>query len=210
MSQLEASIWAIADDAASRPVGEGVGVCSGVARDDWTLAREHLLTSSPLINRATMDEIDSSLFVLSLDSHTLKSDNYTTSSPINKTPDLDAHIVNSCSGGGSGKNRWWDKGVSIHVESNGRAGMVGEHSPCDALIPSIVCEYVLAEGIDASSGGTRRGAVKEVERLEWEVDAKTKDNISRSVKVVEGLVKDSDAKMLWFDEYGVEWIKRTG
>lgn len=154
--------------------------------------------------------IEDSLFVLSLDAHTLKSEVYATSSPETLTPDLDAHILNSCSGAGTGRNRWWDKAVSIHVESNGRAGMVGEHSPCDALIPSIVADFVLAESTTEGPSQKGKGSMETIERLEWVLDAGANENIAKAVKTVEALVEDSEAKMLWYDEYGVEWIKKVG
>lgn len=209
LATLEQRIWSVVDDASVRPLGTGVGACSADGRDEWTKSREHLLTLDPQ-NRATLTVIEDALFILSLDSHTLKSDVYQSSSPATQTPDLDAHIQNSCSGAGTGRNRWWDKAVSIHVESNGRAGMVGEHSPCDALIPSIVAEYVLAEGVGAATGSQRGVKGAELERLEWVLDATAKENIVKAEKTVVDLVADSDAKMLWFDEYGVEWIKKVG
>lgn len=209
LATLEAKLWAVAEDVLSRPVGAGVGVCSGDGRDAWTVNREHLLTLDPL-NRQTMSVIEDALFIVSLDAHTIKSDVYKSSSPISQTTDLDAHIRNACAAGGQGRNRWWDKGVSVHVESNGRAGMVGEHSPCDALIPSIVADYVLAENV--SEGPSQRGTKVEgaFERLEWALDAKALENIKSAEKTIEALVADSEGRMLWYDEYGVDWIKKVG
>ncbi|GAA5861326.1 hypothetical protein JCM8547_006092 [Rhodosporidiobolus lusitaniae] len=213
--ELEASLWAIASDAHSRGPTDPVGVLSADDRDSWSKAREYLLALSP-VNRASATQIEDSLFVLSLDAYTLKSSSYTSSaaSPNTVTPDLDAHVRNASSANGTGRNRWWDKGVGIHVESNGRASMVGEHSPCDALIPSIVCDYALAEDLDPS-GSSRRGEkkveeVEGVERLEWEVDATTKESMSKAEETVRAIAEDSEGKMLWFDEYGAGWIKNTG
>ncbi|GAA6034359.1 hypothetical protein JCM8097_002687 [Rhodosporidiobolus ruineniae] len=210
-AELEAGLWAIADDAKSRGPAEPVGVLSADDRDSWTRSREHLLALSP-VNRASATAIEDSLFVLSLDAYTLKSASYTTSSASGSiTPDLDAHILNASSAGGQGKNRWWDKAVGIHVESNGRASMVGEHSPCDALIPSIVCDYALAEDLDPAAPSRRsQGAVGEGDRLEWVVDDRTREAMSKAVATVEGIAKDSKARMLWFDEYGAGWIKNSG
>lgn len=209
LATLENRIWAIADDAASRPQGEGVGVCSGEQRDEWTKAREHLLALDPQ-NRTTITAIEDSLFVLSLDSHTVRSSTYQSSSPVTQTPDLDAHIVHASSSAGTGRNRWWDKAVTISVENNGRASMIGEHSPCDALIPSIVCDYVLSEGL-ASEGVSMRGASGEpAERLEWVLDAIAKENVVKAQRIIHDIAADSDGKMLWYDEYGAEWIKKVG
>ncbi|ORY88754.1 acyltransferase ChoActase/COT/CPT [Leucosporidium creatinivorum] len=209
LATLEANIWAIADDAGSRAPGAGVGACSGDSRDAWTDAREHLLALDPQ-NRANITTIEDSLFVLSLDAHTIKSAEYKSSSPKTQTPDLDAHIVSASSSAGTGRNRWWDKGIAVAVETNGRASMIGEHSPCDALIPSIVADYVLAEGVAAEGQSMRGKGETALERLEWKLDAKAEENIEKAVATVAAIAKDSDGKMLWFDEYGVEWIKKIG
>ncbi|BGP38767.1 hypothetical protein JCM10449v2_002704 [Rhodotorula kratochvilovae] len=209
-AELEAHLWAIAEDASRRGAApDPVGVLSADDRDSWTVAREHLLSLSP-VNRASCTAIEDSLFVLSLDNYTLASAKYVSSSPTRDTPDLDAHIRNASSANGTGRNRWWDKAVGVHVEANGRASMVGEHSPCDALIPSIVCDYALAEDLDAAAP-SQRGAVSEVpQRLEWVVDERTREAIRKAGKTVEELAADSEGKMLWYDEYGAGWIKSVG
>lgn len=211
-SEIEKGLWAIAEDATRRgPAETSVGVLSGDDRDSWTATREHLLTLSPT-NRASVTQIEDSLFVLSLDPYTLKSQTFKTSysDPSKQSTDLDAHILNASTAGGSGKNRWWDKAVGIHVESNGRASMVGEHSPCDALIPSIVCDYALAEDLDSSSA-SQQGMSSEVKGpLEWVVDDIIKQAAEKATQTVEGIAKDSEGRMLWFDEYGAGWIKNVG
>ena len=213
--QLEASLWAIADAAAPRgPAQDAVGALSGDDRDSWTRARENLLALSPA-NRATATAIEDSLFVLALDPSTLKSERYVSSSPSRDTPDLDAHIRVASSANGTGRNRWWDKAVQIVVENSGRATMIGEHSPCDALIPSIVCDYALAEDLDAS-GASRRGAkhvadaTSGIKKLEWVVDESTREAIDHASKTVAEIAADSEGRMLWYDEYGAGWIKTVG
>lgn len=186
---------------------------SGASRDQWTLNREQLLSLSPL-NRSTMTSIESSLFTLSLDSHTTSSPSPVSSSSSGKsTPDLESHILNACSGGGQGRNRWWDKTLGIAVESNGRASVSGEHSPVDALIPAIVMEFVAEVGVDASSSttsGTGQEEMMKFKQLEWVVDTQTKSNIKKAEEEIQALVGDSDARMLWFDDYGIDWIKKVG
>ncbi|KAK4701996.1 hypothetical protein P7C70_g4233, partial [Phenoliferia sp. Uapishka_3] len=209
LETLEAQIWAIADDATARGTGEGVSVLSGDNRDDWTTSREHLLALDPQ-NRKSLTEIENSLFLLALDSSTAKSEKYVSSSPTRDTTDLDAHIVAASSGHGTGRNRWWDKAMTLVVENNGRGSMIGEHSPVDALIPSTICDFVLAESVGEQGASMRGQAVAPVEKLDWVVDQKTKDSIIRAQRVVEAVAKDSDGKMLWFDEYGADWIKKVG
>jgi len=210
-TELEAQLWAIAENAQRRGAApDPVGLLSADDRDSWTVAREHLLSVSP-VNRASCTAVEDALFVLSLDNYTLASAEYVSSSPSRDTPDLDAHIRNASSANGTGRNRWWDKAVGVHVEANGRASMVGEHSPCDALIPSIVCDYALAENLDAQQPSRRGAPVAEPPKpLEWVVDDVTREAIAKAGKTVEELAADSEGKMLWYDEYGAAWIKQVG
>ncbi|KAK4050126.1 hypothetical protein OIV83_003697 [Microbotryomycetes sp. JL201] len=208
LQQIEAELWAVADDAASRPVGPGVGALSGDARDTWTATREHLLALDPQ-NRTTMTAIEDCLFFVSLDDYTLSSDKYVTSSPATKTPDLDAHVRYGSSSNGTGRNRWWDKGVTVAFENNGRGTMIGEHSPCDALIPSIVADYALAENVDGNAPSMRGKSQQPLDKLEWVLDDKAMRDIDSAIKTIGEVADDSDGKMLWFDEYGVDWIKNV-
>jgi len=95
------------------------------------------------------------------------------------------------------------------VETNGRAGMMGEHSPVDALIPSIIVDYVLAEPIDLSSYADHKQGSAWT-RLDWVVD----DNIRKEIEECRNrnnqLIEDSDASQLWWGEFGADWIKATG
>lgn len=86
---------------------------------------------------------------------------------------------------------------------------MGEHSPVDALIPSIIVDYVLGTPVDPSqfAEGKEGSGWK---RLDWVVDDKILKEIeecqARNVKLIE----DSDASQLWWNEFGAEWIKGVG
>lgn len=164
--------------------------------------RERLLA---LKNRPVLTNIETSIFALSLDTHTLPAQ--ATEDPLIR-PSLDAHVQN-CASGLAGRNRWFDKALSVIVETNGRAGMMGEHSPCDALIPSVIVDYVVAEPVvDSafspvqSSGGWKR--------LEWKVDQELETEIKQCEERNWKIIEDSDASQLWWSEYGADWIKKTG
>lgn len=109
--------------------------------------------------------------------------------------------------------------MSLVVEPNGRAGLMGEHSPCDALIPSIVIDFCL--GVPSPKPNTpfpsvpqtaETGTGKAVKwsKLAWEVDAKTEANITSASELARKTAAGSDIGMLWYDEYGAEWIKKVG
>jgi carnitine O-acetyltransferase len=165
--------------------------------------RERLLA---LKNRPTLDNIESSLFALSLDTHTLESQ--PTSDPLIR-PSLDAHVQN-CASGHAGRNRWFDKALSIVIETDGRAGMMGEHSPCDALIPSVIVDYVVAEPVDTSRFDAQPSRTDGWKRLEWNVDEELQTEIQQCEERNWKIVEDSDASQLWWSEYGADWIKKIG
>ncbi|KAN0061504.1 hypothetical protein ACQY0O_006351 [Thecaphora frezii] len=214
VDSIEKALWDIVEDA-KRCDGEGVGVLSSDHRDTWTHAREHLLTLSP-VNRASVNSIEDSLFSVSLDSSVLALPEGYPAPPHSSTPVwVDAAARNVSGAGRGGHNRWFDKALTLVVEPNGRAGIMGEHSPCDALIPSIICDFAAAEPCPApgsaipteqSSSGESAGWKK----LEWVVDDQLKHSIAKSEEEAQKLIKESDIRMLWFDEYGADWIKKYG
>lgn len=93
---------------------------------------------------------------------------------------------------------------------------MGEHSPVDALIPSIAVEYVLGEPVDeskftsTSSSAAEGSSGKGWERLDWVVDEGIKTEIEECQGRNRKLIEDSDASQLWWGEYGVDWIKKHG
>jgi carnitine O-acetyltransferase len=124
------------------------------------------------------------------------------------------HLVRSS---WDGRNRFMDKPISLIVDPLTRAGMMGEHSPVDALVPSIVAEYTLVKGVSHDSYISSPEVVS-VEsstpngwrNLEWVTD----DQIERELKGTEErakvIIADSDDNVFYFSAYGGDWIKAQG
>lgn len=97
---------------------------------------------------------------------------------------------------------------------------MGEHSPCDALVPSIVCEYAIVQEIDgdafdeadaeASFAVVKEANVQGWERLEWVTDEFVKTECGEVEKRAMEIIADSDDGVLWYAEYGTDWIKSVG
>lgn len=111
---------------------------------------------------------------------------------------------------------------------------MGEHSPCDALVPSVVAEYAIVQGIendafdwaDAEVGFVEGdgdgeydgdGVVDEGngygegwERLEWVTDEYIAKECVEAEKRAKAIIADSDDSVLWYAEYGAEWMKSVG
>ena len=228
VSQIEQSLRAVVDDARTQiEAGDRpprIGILTGDDRDAWTKVslvfddhsllssqltlqnRETLLSLSPS-NRETLHSISDSLIVLSLDTYTLPS--VASIDPL-RLPSIDAQLRNVGTGIDGGRNRWYDKPITIPVETNGRSGISGEHSPVDALIPLLVCDYVISEPVDRSVSSNRGVAGTGWKRLEWVVDEAMIAEIEECQKRSKALIEDSDLSALWWGEFGAEWIKAHG
>lgn len=216
LPELEKALRAIIADA-SKQRGTAVGVLTSEQRDTWALAREHLLTLSPK-NRASLDSVQSSLFVLALDSSVLSTPTEHRGTQIGcEPPTADVHAINTSGGGRWAHNRWFDKSINLSIEPNGRAGFMGEHSPVDALIPSIIGEYLIAHPAprpdtpypEELEGVSLIDAPVEWKKLEFVVDDKTKQTIVQAEEHAKEIVAGSDIGVLWYNEYGADWIKKV-
>ncbi|KAJ2815378.1 hypothetical protein IWW50_006846, partial [Coemansia erecta] len=131
---LEAELHALIADVVQRgeqgDLDAAVAVLTGGHRDRWAAAYARLERDAG--NGATLGAVQDALFAVSLDT--------TFSDPPGS---INAHQQNTKSHGTrAGHNRWFDKCANYVVDRNGAVGYVGEHSPCDALIPAIMIEYV--------------------------------------------------------------------
>ncbi|KAI1297337.1 Carnitine O-acetyltransferase mitochondrial [Mortierella claussenii] len=125
MIQLE-RIKKMADDDHSTVPEVGIlstGQRDQVAKDRITLFEAHAC------NKAHMAKIESSTFVLCLDS---------------TSPTTSKDFSRAC-WHGDGASRWFDKCFQLIVFANGRAGMNGEHSKMDATPTSRLCRYLIDE-----------------------------------------------------------------
>lgn len=194
---------------------------------------QHLLSISPA-NQKTHETILHSLFAVSLEdmTHALPSLSaahssahsavaIASTSPFQQDLDSQLHMMRATNHNVS--NRMFDKPMTLIVDPSGRAGGSGEHSPCDALVPSIAVERALADGIDAScfdsvepepfpSWSSHQPEMHMVgwERLEWEVDDKIRSECEAARKRAKLIIDDSDNTVFWFEHYGTAWIKNVG
>lgn len=102
---------------------------SGQHRDKW--ASDHIYLEKSTVNNVSFNLVETALFCVCLDH-----------SPIPKTVTDHAKTVFH---GNTGHNRWFDKSLSIVVTNDGRVGVNGEHSPCDALVPAYLVDYAATQ-----------------------------------------------------------------
>lgn len=215
LSSIENALREIVQDAQQQE-GEGVPVLTCDDRDTWTRAREHLLSLGPE-NRRSLQSLQKSMFALALDCNNVGSPEGTRPN-VGSEPDYGVAVAYNTAGAARwGHNRWFDKAITFVVEPTGRVGLSGEHSPVDALIPSFLSETVLAdpmprvdEPIPVDAEGVTKLDVAPVwKKLTWKLDDKVRASIKQAEDTAKAITADSDMGMLWFSEYGAEWIKRV-
>lgn len=129
---------------------------------------------------------------------------------------LDAHLHTIRSHALNFSNRFFDKPFTLIVDPSTHAGATGEHSSCDALVPSIVAEYAIVEGVDSAAFDQRNLWSSDEadpggwERLDWVADKYIQDECATAHTKAIKLIQNSDDSVLWFEGYGTDWIKGIG
>ncbi|RXW22817.1 hypothetical protein EST38_g3021 [Candolleomyces aberdarensis] len=203
-----------------------VGILSGDDRDKWASNLDHMLALHPS-NRKSHQVMLNSVMALSLDhttfsitpphpSRPLPPHKVHHRSPAQSTLDSHLHMIRGTELNIG--NRFYDKAYTLIVDPSTRAGASGEHSPCDALVPSIVAEYTIVQGVELSEFTEDKAVHPQGvdasepswERLDWVSD----EHIQKECTAARGralkIVENSDDSVLWFDDYGTDWIKTIG
>ncbi|KAG2051630.1 acyltransferase ChoActase/COT/CPT [Suillus hirtellus] len=207
-----------------------VGVLTSDERDRWAENYQHLLSLSPT-NASTFRAINESIMALSLDHYTAMPWHYSTPTlpssskssqasipALDSDAEIHAHLHNTRSPPRA-RNRFFDKCLTLSLERNTRAGVMGEHTPVDALVPSIVFDYGVVAGIDFSafSEPVPRPLVLEEarvsdsgkawSRLDWVTDERIEAQIKEAEGRAQALINNSEAGVWDFGEYGADWIR---
>lgn len=239
---IEARLRAIVVDVEARlSNGEKplrVGVLSADDRDRWAevyfiLSKfswpkqlsqnlQYLLSLSP-VNQKAYQAMSHSAMGLSLDHTTynivpMLSSSEPPSRTHCRTPSessIDSHLHAIRGTTQNVSNRFYDKAFTLITDPSTRAGASGEHSPVDALVPSIISEYGLVEGVDAEAFQIQESEKNDLdgagwERLDWVGDDKMKRECQLATERANAIVENSDDSVMWFDKFGTDWIKSIG
>ncbi|PFH52930.1 hypothetical protein AMATHDRAFT_73762 [Amanita thiersii Skay4041] len=215
--EIEAQIHAIVLDVEQRLAkgekGLPIGVLSADGRDRWANNLSHLLSLSSK-NKQTHQKLLQSLMGLSLEHVTYTLPPSPSSDARQRS--LDAHLHTIRGTPLNSANRFFDKPFTLIVDPLTRAGATGEHSPCDALVPSIVAEYGIVEGVDVNVFDATNiepqssSSTLEWERLDWVADDKIWKECTAAEERAKRITDNSDDSVLWFEDYGTDWIKTVG
>jgi carnitine O-acetyltransferase len=127
---------------------------------------------------------------------------------------LDSHLHTIRGTAQNVSNRFYDKTFTLIVDPSTRAGASGEHSPVDALVPSIVAEYGIVQGVDVDAFHTRAPEPNGVDglgwdRVDWVVDDKIWKECNMATNRANAIIEDSDDSVLWFEKFGTDAIRMS-
>ncbi|KAJ3045926.1 hypothetical protein HDV00_006192 [Rhizophlyctis rosea] len=195
IADIEKQLKSIVEDVSVKTdLQPPIPLLTGIHRDTWAELHQHLIDLSP-INSESFCMIESSLFALCLDDYCLPSN-------------VDYHARNTFHGMG-GHNRWFDKAISVIVSQDGKLGLNGEHSPCDALVPALMFDHCISHE-PAKDPPTAKASskLKRPRHLRWQIDAKIEKGLVEAQKFVDATIADSDVGVLHFVKFGSDVIKK--
>ncbi|KAI8585099.1 acyltransferase ChoActase/COT/CPT [Geranomyces variabilis] len=197
LKELERVLYAVGEDSLHTKPEPGVGILTAGHRDTWAKAHKELLAAGGA-NAQNIETINDALFAVCLDDHSLS-----------KNIDISHRQIFH---NDNGRNRWFDKSMQLIVASNGRAGVNGEHTPADAVIPGKIFDYILANepAVDPTvPEGTESTALPAPEKLVWTVPDTVKDLMKEAQNTASDLINDTESCLLQTDIYGSRYIKEV-
>lgn len=171
-----------------------VGALTSENRDVWTEARATLIAADPS-NLATLEEIESSSFVICLDD----------ARPV--TLEERAHAYWH----GDGVNRFYDKPLQFIINDNGTAGFMGEHSMMDGTPTHRINDYINDQIFNnkLSYGSTTpRSNLPDAKPLTFTATPAVLDTISTAKSDFHSVISKHELAVLQYPGYGKGLIKK--
>lgn len=190
-SELEQQFRKIYEKAEKSPA---VGILTTENRDIWAAARKTLIEANAA-NRATLQAIESSSFIVCLDDAT----------PV--TLEERAHQYWH----GDGSNRWFDKPLQFIINDNGTSGFMGEHSMMDGTPTHRLNDYVnmltFTDKLDFNNP-TIRSDLPDPQPLKFHVDKAVQAEISRATTDFQTVIGEHELRVQAYQGYGKGMIKK--
>ncbi|WP_233158000.1 choline/carnitine O-acyltransferase [Actinokineospora bangkokensis] len=168
-----------------------VGSLTTKARAEWAATRARLLADPG--NAASIDTIETALFVVNLESFAPK--------------DVQAacdHLLHGDSG-----NRYFDKSVSFIVFADGRAGINVEHCGLDGTTILSFVDAVLGRGAEehAAASGARTQGTPPVRLLEFTLDDELRADIAAARRAFAEYGAATATRTVSFPDFGTKVAK---
>ncbi|KAI9015355.1 acyltransferase ChoActase/COT/CPT [Hyaloraphidium curvatum] len=194
--EIEAQLAAVVADVQKGASEPPVGILSTVHRDRYVPYYNNLLKAAPG-NKESMKVLEDALFLVALD-------DYST----NNTMD-EYHLQWMCNHRQNCANRFVDKELQIIVANNGRAGVMGEHSPADAAVPNMMFDWALKNEADAAVLGGKQVSLAAPKKLKFVADGQVSADIAAAQRETKEWVGKLDSVVAEYNTYGAGWVKKN-
>lgn len=138
LGDLEASLEEIVRTTDDAPLE--LGILTSDHRDVWADSRAALLQAGGVAVEQALEKLESGAMLLCLDDE----------EPVSRRQ-MGELLIH---GGKSGYNRWFDKSIQIICTSNGKAGLLGEHSMMDGMPMVGLADHVAKTTYGAAAART--------------------------------------------------------
>eukprot|EP00501_MAST-03F_sp_TOSAG23-6_P002137 GSMAST32.ASY1.ANO1.2234.1 assembled CDS len=164
-----------------------IGSCTSLPRNDWARLR-HRIESQSCINSATLHDIDSSLFMVSLDDEDIL--NQDLNQDFKNTISNIASLCRTMLHGNQCRDRWLDKSFQIIVTKSGEAAINFEHSWGDGVAVLRFCTEIVkhCEKIPVVNNPNPR----EKKKQKWDICDETKAMIRNASDQAGALISSTD------------------
>ncbi|KAK6632138.1 hypothetical protein RUM44_007168 [Polyplax serrata] len=185
---------------ASDEPGVPVGVLTTWDRDNWAKAYKELQKDP--VNRASLEAIEKSLFVVCLEKPLTKGGGY------NYDTRCSLLLLHGFGSKGNVGNRWYDKTLQFVVGAEGDGiGIAYEHSAAEGGPIGMLTDHILDETstiIDIGEVNTRSLNIK---KLEFHITNSVATYIRQAEEAVDRICNDLDVYSWVFPKFGKEFLK---
>lgn len=178
----------------------GVAALTSASRTDWAKNRQQLLQSS--VNAATLQEIETALFVLVLGQN----------APQGEDEQAKMGLT------GDGSSLWFDKCLTIGMFEDTTMSVANmEHAGADATHFAVMWDHILqleefdSDGdlvLDDSPSHVATTASPQLpRRLEWELTSEMENTIHQCLENYQNVIADVDL-VVYHTKFGKKWMKK--
>lgn len=177
----------------------GVGFLTTECRNVWGIAHEEL--NKDPVNRASLQAIEDSIFVMCLDKSSKIEDNATVSTR------MALQLLHGYGAENNSGNRWFDKTLQLIVSEDGVNGLCYEHSPTEGPPIANLADFIVNYAQEKTLRDDERHLTPHCERLTFNLTSALEEAVMLAKRNVDQLVQDVQMNSFSFDKFGKEDIK---
>ncbi|KAL5011511.1 hypothetical protein ScPMuIL_010062 [Solemya velum] len=198
VEQIYQQLLKIVDESPQKVAPLGLLTMEG--RDNWSKQYHKLIKDKT--NKASMDTIQRSIFVLCLDQPVGTHEEYAEERSIAAKAMLH--------GGGSdlnSGNRWFDKTLQFIVGANGTCGLNYEHTTAEGPAIVSLMDHILGFSEKNVEISLPAGGAKPPQKLNFNLSPDILQNIVDAKQHADAMINDVDLKVFRFDGFGKNFPK---